>query len=148
MNGTNILVTGSGTYKVGGEVALQQELSLDLQLGGSMVEHFDSGLAAESALVPQIKASISTNGQFCFDTVFNVSASPAPQTHLAFASSNTIMLSWPVSGSSVVLQESSDLTATNWTKVTNAPTVVGQQNQVVLTRSAGNRFYRLEPSGN
>jgi len=46
IGGTNTLVTGQGTYKLGGEVALQQELSLDLQVGGATVQHFDSGLAA------------------------------------------------------------------------------------------------------
>src|ERR1035437_7535227 len=47
ISGTNTLVTGQGTYKVGGEVALQQELSLYLQVGGATVAHFDSGLVPE-----------------------------------------------------------------------------------------------------
>src|SRR5438034_650668 len=33
INGTDTLVTGSGTYKVGGEFAVQQQLSLDLKVG-------------------------------------------------------------------------------------------------------------------
>src|SRR5437773_1934735 len=44
INGTATVVTGKGTYKVGGEVALQQELSLYLQINGGNLEHFDSGL--------------------------------------------------------------------------------------------------------
>jgi len=78
INGTNQIVTGSGTYKIGGEVALQQELSLDLRIGQGQVEHFDSGLAAVTAPFPEIKVTISLHGQVCFDTVFSVSASPAP----------------------------------------------------------------------
>lgn len=82
VNDTTTLVTGSGTYKIGGEVALQQELSLELQMGeGGRVEHFDSGLVPVSKRAslpfPDIQLTISTNGQVCFDTVFNVSASPA-----------------------------------------------------------------------
>src|SRR5690242_9556719 len=73
INGTNQIVTGSGTYKIGGEVALQQELSLDLQLGPGQVAHFDSGLVPVSATFPRINATISIHGQFCFDTVFSVS---------------------------------------------------------------------------
>jgi len=77
IGGTDTIVTGSGTYKIGGEVALQQELSLDLQIGGGKVEHLDSGLVGGTAF-PEINATISINGQVCFDTVFGVSASPVP----------------------------------------------------------------------
>src|SRR5438105_8558255 len=48
ISGNATTVTGNGTYKIGGEVALQQELSLDLQLGGGAAERFDSGLVAVS----------------------------------------------------------------------------------------------------
>ncbi len=148
-DGTATLVTGSGTYKVGGEVAVQQELSLYLQMDGGQVEHFDSGLVAESAQFPNIQVSISTNGQYCFDTVFDVHASPtpAPQLCIGLSSSNTVVLSWPVASEPFTLQESPDFTMTNWTSVTNAPTVIGQQNQVVLPRSSGNKCYRLQPGG-
>jgi len=76
--GTETTVTGSGSYKIGGEFALQQQLSLDLQVGGNKVQHFDSGLVTGPAPFPDIKVTISVNGQVCFDTVFEVSASPVP----------------------------------------------------------------------
>jgi hypothetical protein len=77
--GTDMIVTGSGTYKIGGEFALQQELSLNLQVGSNMVQHFDSGLVAAGAKqFPNIKVTISIHGQVCFDKVFAVSASPVP----------------------------------------------------------------------
>ena len=149
INGTNMSVTGKGTYQVGGEVARQQELSLELQFDGRSAGHFDSGFVAESAPFPEITTTVSTNHQFCFDAVFDVRAVPAPkaQAGLAFVNTNTIVLSWPVSAGPVVLEESRDLSATNWITVTNAPTVVGQQNEVILTRAPGNRFYRLQPNG-
>jgi hypothetical protein len=78
INGTRTNVTGSGTYKVGGEFALQQELSLNLQVGGGSVEHFDSGLVPELVVFPHIKATVSLHGMVCFDKVFTVSASPIP----------------------------------------------------------------------
>ena len=119
-------------------------------MGGGDAEHFDSGLVAESVPFPEINVAISTNHQFCFDTVFNLDASPEPmpQAQLAVAGTNTIVLSWPVSTTPFVLQESAELTATNWTTVTNAPSVIGQEDKVVLPRSPGNRFYRLKPGGN
>ena len=150
INRTNLFVTGSGAYKVGGEVALEQELSLDLHLGASLLEHFDSGLVPVSISFPDIKVSIAMNRQVCYDEAFNVNASPVPvpQVHLGFASTNRIVLSWPLAAAPFILQESSDLTTANWTMVTNAPTVIGEQNQVVLTPSPGNKFYRLVPGGN
>jgi hypothetical protein len=116
-------------------------------LGGTNVEHFDSGLVPEAAPFPEIKVTISTTNKFCFAAAFKIDASPAPvlQPRLGLAGSNTVVLSWPVSAASFVLKESSDLTATNWTTVTNAPTVIGQENQVLLARPPGNRFYRLVP---
>src|SRR5437867_4330146 len=78
IGGTNTTVPGNGTYKIGGEVALQQQLSLDLQVGGDKVQHFDSGLVTGPAPFPDIKVTISVHGQVCFDTVFEVSASPVP----------------------------------------------------------------------
>ena len=286
INGTATVITGSGTYKVGGEFALQHELSLDLKVGGDKVEHFDSGLVADSTPFPDIKVTISINGQVCFDKVFKVSASPvppdqirpyvllpgstfqrgcfgacdcavgplepmvgtfalvplgttpgsnefavvnvrwqvlepsnsiavsgfgtydlvnqstvqqqlrlllavgeeaptnfdsglipggdefplvvvrvsvsgavcfdtvvnivatpaAPSLHLGLNSADTIALTWPIPPVPCVLQESSDLT--DWTVVTNQPAAIGQENQVVLTRTTGSKFYRLQPSGN
>jgi len=75
---TNLIVTGSGTYKIGGQFALQQELTLDLQIGPGQMQHFDSGLVAVSAPFPEISVSISLHGQVCFDTVFSLNAAPVP----------------------------------------------------------------------
>ncbi|HEV2208776.1 MAG TPA: hypothetical protein VG167_08360 [Verrucomicrobiae bacterium] len=150
INGTSTVVTGSGTYKIGGEFALQQELSLELQVGGTNLERFDSGLVGVSAPFPEIMVAISTNGQYCVDTVFTVKASPmpVPPLHVAFAGAQTVTVSWPASSAPLVLQESSNPTAATWTVVTNAPTVIGNQSQVILSRSPGNKFYRLQPGGN
>lgn len=145
LDNADTLVTGSGKYKIGGEFALQQQLSLDLQMNGQLA-HFDSGLVAVSATFPDIKVDISTNHQYCFDTVFHVSASPAvgPPLSIGLTSTNTVVLNWPVSAAAFDLQECSDLAAANWTTVTNSPTVVGQQNQVVLPLSSRNRCFRLQ----
>ena len=149
-NGTATSVTGSGTYKVASKPAPQQELSLYLQMDGGDVEHFDSGLVTNSAQFPDIVVSVSTNGQYCFDTAFNVSASPtpAPRLRISVTGTNTILLSWPVSPDPFILQESCDLTKTNWTTVTNTSNIIGQQNRVVLPLSSGVGCYRLQPAGN
>jgi hypothetical protein len=149
-NGTATSVTGSGTYEVGGQPTAQQELSLYLQIDGGNVEHFDSGSVTNPVSFPDISVSISTNGQFCFDTVFYVNASPTPvpQLNIGLTSTNTVVLTWAVTPCRFVLLESSDMTIANWNNVTNAPTVVGQQNQVILPRGSGNKCYRLQLEGN
>jgi len=69
-------VSGSGTYKVGGEFARQHQLSLDLQVGNDPVQHFDSGLVTPTSAFPAIDARISINGEVCHDTVFDLRARP------------------------------------------------------------------------
>ena len=149
-NAGTTTVTGSGAYKSGGNGAMQQQLSLFLQLDGGRVEHFDSGLVTNSTAFPDIEVSISTNKQYCFDTVFNVIASPAamPQLHIAVTPTNTVVLSWALSPDPFVLQKCPDFSANNWTTVTNTPAVVQQQNQVVLPLSPDNECYRLMPGPN
>ena len=72
----NLHVTGSGTYRVGGEFALQHQLSLDLQIDNGPPQHYDSGLVTPPAAFPAIDARISINGEYCHDTVFEVHARP------------------------------------------------------------------------
>jgi len=71
-----VRITGSGTYRVGGAVSVQQQLSLDLRVGSDPVQHFDSGLVAGGADFPRIAVTVSIHGQYCFDTVIGLDASP------------------------------------------------------------------------
>lgn len=79
LGGTDTFVTGSGTYRIGGEFALEQELTLDLKVGDNPVERFTSGRVIGPAPFPAIGVTISRNNQTCFDTVFRVQASPVPR---------------------------------------------------------------------
>ncbi|HET6373546.1 MAG TPA: hypothetical protein VFG76_09575 [Candidatus Polarisedimenticolia bacterium] len=78
--------TGSGTYKVGGQFARQQQLSLDLEVDGNPVQHFDSGLVTTSSIFPAIDARISINGEYCHDTVFDLHARPVREIDVSGAS--------------------------------------------------------------
>jgi hypothetical protein len=72
-------VTGSGTYKIGGEFALQQQLTLALKIGDQAEQKFDSGLVpAGDVRFPAISVPVSLNGGVCFDTVITISALPVP----------------------------------------------------------------------
>jgi hypothetical protein len=76
--GGELRVTGSGTYKVGGEFAVQHQLELDLKVGDRPIEHYDSGLIAGGGEFPAISITISVHGQYCFDTAFRIDAGPVP----------------------------------------------------------------------
>jgi hypothetical protein len=73
---TNLDIQGSGTYRVGGEVAVQQQLKLDLTVGGGSPLQFDSGLISGGGSFPRITINISLHqNTACKDTVMHVDAS-------------------------------------------------------------------------
>jgi hypothetical protein len=77
--GSDRLLTGSGTYRIGGELALQQRLELDLLIDGQPLQRFDSGLVpANRATFPAITVAVSINDMVCFDTVVAIDAAPVP----------------------------------------------------------------------
>lgn len=76
-----VTITGSGTYRVGGAGTVQQQLSLDLVIGGGPVRHFDSGLVPGGGNFPRIEADISLYGEIaCADTMLSVRAGPGGST--------------------------------------------------------------------
>ncbi len=78
-DGTSLPIQGSGTFKIGGEFAIQEELALDLVVGNDPVQHFDSGLVAPQVPFPRLDLTISIHGVYCFDTVIEVRAHPIPK---------------------------------------------------------------------
>ena len=74
--GPNIPIQGSGTYRVGGEFAAQQQLTLDLSVNGAAPVRFDSGLVLGGGQFPgQIVIDISRHqNTACIDTVLHVDA--------------------------------------------------------------------------
>ncbi len=72
-------ITGSGTYRVGGEFASQHRLMLELQVGDEPLQHFDSGLVAGGSSFPVLDIVVSVSQLYCYDTVFELHAAPALQ---------------------------------------------------------------------
>jgi hypothetical protein len=72
----DLRITGSGTYRIGGEFALTHQLTLDLLIDGRPLQHFDSGRVLGVGAFPAIDITVSMNNQVCHDTVFHVSAAP------------------------------------------------------------------------
>ena len=75
-----VSIVGSGQFKIGGEVALVEELTLDLEIEGRPAQHFDSGLKPVSAPFPQIDLACAAHGFACYDTVIVVDAKPIDVT--------------------------------------------------------------------
>lgn len=69
-------LAGSGTYRVGGEFAVQHELVLDLSLDGGPPRRFGSGLIAGGGDFPEIRIDAAARGFACYDTVLAIHAAP------------------------------------------------------------------------
>lgn len=77
-------VSGSGTYTVGSPdmtTVRKHRLELDLRLGESAIEHFDSGWVIGPSL-PHIQIQVSIHGMYCYDRVFVVDADPVPESQI------------------------------------------------------------------
>ena len=90
-----VSITGSGHYKVGGEFALVQQMTLDLDIEGRPTEHFDSGLKPVGAPFPQIDIACAVHGFYCYDTVLVVNAKPVPVTGVAPGPASGLTAAWP-----------------------------------------------------
>ena len=139
-----IPVRGFGTYKVGGEFAVQHQLKLLLKVDGEDSALFDRGLVPGSGNFPRIDMPISISGAFCFDTVINIHAAPIVLsiTKSSLNNSNNFFqmrMSGPA-GSDVVVEASANLQA--WTPVqTNALTLDGVDLSVPLGTNQS-QFFR------
>ena len=79
--GGELRLTGSGTYRVGGEVAITQQLTLDLSADKGPVRHFDSGVVPGGGGFPKIDVTVSLHLEpVCIDTVIHVVAAPISPT--------------------------------------------------------------------
>jgi len=108
LGGVDTRVTGSGTYRVGGEVALQQQMKLTLTIGDEGAQTFDSGLVSGGGSFPEIDIAMSMNGMSCFDTVIDIRSKPVSTPYAlsastydegCFAPCLCAIREWPVAGS-------------------------------------------------
>jgi len=69
---------------------------------------------------------------------------PEPTLNIA-PSSNSLVVSWTVPSTDLVLQQNSDLSTANWVALTSTPTLncTKLQNQVTVSAPLGSTFYRL-----
>jgi len=77
------------------------------------------------------------------DSGTNTTTLPSPPTLSIQPTANGIMLLWPASASGFRLLQNSDQCTTNWVDNTNEISVVNGTNQVTISRTSGNLFFRL-----
>jgi hypothetical protein len=68
----------------------------------------------------------------------------APLLRIVPTATNAVVVAWPAPSSGFKLQFNADLNTTNWADVGQTPTVVGGENQVIVSPPVGNRFFRLK----
>jgi hypothetical protein len=88
-------LTGSGSYRRGGEVALQEQLTLDLSINGGAPRHFDSGLVTPQADFPEIHVRVALHSPQCIDTQIVVIAKPLGAASTDRAEAVTLFTPWP-----------------------------------------------------
>lgn len=69
-------IHGVGFYKIGGEVAVEQQMSLELAVDDEPLADFDSGLAQTDVRFPLIDVTVSIPGGQCDNTVIVMKAAP------------------------------------------------------------------------
>ncbi len=75
---TDRYITGSGTYRIGGDFVLQHQMILELSTNGGPPEHFDSGAVFPTTGLPAIDIRVSLHQETqCQDTVLDLHARPA-----------------------------------------------------------------------
>ena len=87
-----VIITGCGTYRRGGEVAMMEQLTLDLSFDGGPPQRFDSGLRPPAAAFPEIDTRVSLHGEFCLDSMLAVGAKPLDVAGVTGGSSRTLSL--------------------------------------------------------
>lgn len=73
--GGPIRFRGQGTYRIGGEVAITHQMTLDVEASGAP-GHYDSGLVPGGAGFPRIEILLAAYAFACHDSVLNIDARP------------------------------------------------------------------------
>jgi hypothetical protein len=108
------------------------------------------GVYSVSGTIGQPDAGHMSGGNFTIDGGFwgiiaAVQTPGAPTLRVVRTTTNTVVLAWPAPSTGFSLQQNAAVNnSSGWGSVTNAVTVVGSENQVIISPPVGNRFYRLK----
>ena len=133
------VVTGGGVHSAGAGVTLEAIP----QPAYAFLNWTERGAVVSTS--PSYALTSDTNHSFVANFIAVAIVTPSqPSLSLAVVSPGWLILSWPTSAADFSLHQSADLSATNWIPVTNAVTVVGDQNQVTIPTAGERGFFRLQ----
>jgi hypothetical protein len=106
------------------------------------------GVYSVSGTIGQPDAGTMSGGNFTLDGGFwgiiaAVQTPGAPLLRIVRTATNTVIVAWPSPSTGFSLQQNSVIGTTNWLGATNAVSVVGSENQIIVAPPVGNTFYRL-----
>lgn len=140
---------GKRLVAVGGPAYVSSDSGATWSLDPWTLEYFGGDLLTVASSADGCKLlGICGGGPYSsagYAPVFTAYTTPSPQLNLVSLTTN-LLLSWIIPSTTFLPQQSSDLTATNWSTVTNQPmlNLTNLQNQVTLPLPSGNSFYRLK----
>jgi len=107
------------------------------------------GVFSVTGTIGQPDAGHMAGGNFSIDGGFwaiigAVQVPGAPLLRVVLSRTNTVVVAWQNPSTGFSLQQNNVLGSTNWVGVTNVPSVVGTEKQVIISPPTGNRFYRLQ----
>ena len=107
-----------------------------------------NGQFSLSGTIGQPDAGHMSGGSFTLDGGFwgivaAIQTPGGPLLRVVRTSTNTVVVAWPNPSTGFSLQENVAVDTLNWTGSTNAISVVGAENQIIVAPPVGNRFYRL-----
>lgn len=107
-----------------------------------------NGQYALSGTIGQADAGAMSGGPYSLTGGFwaleAVQTPGAPKLSIARTSTNTVVVSWPSDSTGFHLQQSSDLSTTNWVAPAEPVFDDGTNKFIIVNSPAGNRFYRLK----
>ncbi len=106
------------------------------------------GVYSVSGTIGQADTGKASGGSYTLEggfwSVISVFQTPgAPRLSMRLSPPGAVIISWPASSTGFELEENLDLRTTNWSKVLTTPVMVGEEKQIVVPGSIGNRLYRL-----
>src|SRR5215813_12113494 len=107
------------------------------------------GVYTVSGTIGQPDAGWMTGGNYTLQGGFwgiiaAIQTPGAPGLRVVLTTSNTVVVAWPNPSTGFNLQQNLDLGTPGWASVTNVPTMVGNELQVIVAPPPGNRFFRLK----
>jgi hypothetical protein len=106
------------------------------------------GVFTATGTIGQPTAAIASGGQFAvvsgfWSIIAAVQTPGVPLLTITRTMTNTVVVSWPSTASAFTLQTNTSLATPNWGSMATTPLDNGTNKFIIVSPTAGNRFFRL-----